>query len=51
VSAQQLQEVLDLSEPEDLCHCLWALTKLGAPCQQLLWQVTGHSLDRGGCRC
>ncbi|KAF8067192.1 hypothetical protein HT031_002239 [Scenedesmus sp. PABB004] len=49
--AARLQQLLDGSEPEDTCHCLWALTKLGqlgSPAgAALLAAATAHGLAVG----
>lgn len=45
--SQRLLSLLDTFEPEDTCHCLWALTKLGALQEQLLAAVTEHGLTAG----
>jgi hypothetical protein len=45
--SQRVLSLLDAFEPEDTCHCLWALTKLGSLQEQLLAAVTEHGLTAG----
>lgn len=45
--SQRLQSLLDSFEPEDTCHCLWALSKLDALQPQLLAAATAHGLKTG----
>jgi hypothetical protein len=44
---QRLEQQLDVFEPEDTCHCLWALTKLGGLEARVLAAATAHSLSLG----
>eukprot|EP00877_Chromochloris_zofingiensis_P002843 jgi/Chrzof1/1255/Cz01g46150.t1 len=41
-----VQRSLDDSDPDDICHMLWALTKLGYPAADLLQAASQHSLDK-----
>jgi hypothetical protein len=43
--SQRLHVLVDSFEPEDTCHCLWALSKLSALQPNLLAAVTAHSLS------
>jgi hypothetical protein len=45
--SQRLRGLLDSLEPEDTCHCLWALSKLGALQFDLLAVATTHGLTSG----
>jgi hypothetical protein len=48
--AVRLPGVLDESEPDDICNCLWALSKLGADCAPALAAASAHALAAGWLR-